>query len=125
MARPEKTGRLASKKDRAYAASLVASYFRGLASPDSRYCINPEDEPECQIFVGETDVESLLDALQRFSDQGTFAFLDNGQPFFMRTEFTTLRRDGMGYADAIAELAEKHHTSESTITRMVRRTVKP
>ena len=124
MATIEKTGRKAFKEDRARAASLVASYFRALASPDSCYCINPEDETEYQIFVDGTDVEPLLVALQSFADHGTFALMNDAQPFFMRAEFSELRNKGMRYADAIAALAEKHNKSESNITRMVRRTVK-
>lgn len=124
MAGSEKTGRRAFKEDRARAAGLVASYFRALSSPNSCYCINPEDEPEFQIFIDGTDVEPLLVALQSFAEHGTFALMNDGQPLFMRMEFSALRSEGMRYADAIAELAEKHNTSESNITRMVRRTVK-
>ena len=124
MAGSEKTGRRASKEDRARAAGLVASYFRALSSPNSCYCINPEDEPEFQIFIDGTDVEPLLVALQSFAEHGTFALMNDEQPLFMRMEFSALRSEGMRYADAIAALAEKHNTSESNITRMVRRTVK-
>lgn len=124
MARNEKIGRRASKEDRAFAAGLVASYFRALSSPGSCYCMNPEDEPEFQIFIDGTDVEPLLEALQDFAEHGTFALMNDGQPLFMRMDFSALRSSGMTYEKAIAALAEKHKTSESTITRMVRRTVK-
>jgi len=124
MARTIKTGRRASNEERAHAACLVATYFRALSSPDSCYCMNPEDEPEFQIFIDGTDVEPLLVALQNFAEHGTFALMSDGQPFFMRMEFSALRTEGMRYADAIAALAEKHNTSESTITRMVRNNVK-
>lgn len=124
MARNEKTGRRASEEDRARAAGLVASYFRGRSSPDSRYCINPEDEPEFQIFTEEADVETLIVALQRFADHGTFALVDAGQPIFMRWEFSALRSDGMTYEKAVAELAAKHNMSESSVSRRLRGTVK-
>jgi hypothetical protein len=124
MARIEKIGRRASTEDRARAAGLVTSYFRTQSSPDSFYCINPEDEPEFQVFDHGTDVETLIVALQSFAEHGTFALMGDGQPFFMRMEFSALRTEGMRYADAIAALAEKHNTSESTITRMVRNNVK-
>ena len=124
MAKIEKVGRRASKEDRARAAGLVASYYRALSSPGSCYCMNPENEPEFQIFIDGTDVEPLLVALQDFAEHGTFALMDDGQPFFMRLEFSELRAKRMSYAKAIAALAEKHNMSESTITRMVRRTVK-
>jgi hypothetical protein len=124
MAKREKTGRRAGDDDRARAANLVAQYFIALSSPDKRYCINPEDEPEFQIFIDGTDVEPLLVALQSFADHGTFALMSDGQPFLMRVDFSQLRTKGMSYADAIATLAEKHNKSESSITRMVRRTVK-
>lgn len=124
MARRVKTGRKASIEDRARAAMLVKHYFLALASPDKRYCINPEDGPEFHTFIDGTDVEPLLDALQRFADHGTFAQMDTSEPFFMRLAMRNLRNDGMTYEDAIAKLAEEHNASASTITRMVRRTVK-
>ena len=124
MAKRIKTGRRASKEDRARAAGLVASYFRTQSSLDSSYCINPEDEPEFQVFDYGTDVETLIVALQNFAEHGTFALMDDEQPLFIRIEFSGLRTKGMSYAEAIAALAEKHNTSESTITRMVRRAVK-
>lgn len=124
MARRVKTGRKAAVEDRARAARWVELYFLALASPDKRHCINPEDEPEFQTFIDGTDVEPLLDALQRFSEHGTFALQDNSEPFFVRIDMKALRNGGMNYEDAIAALAEKHNTSASTITRMVRRTVK-
>jgi len=124
MAKIKNIGRRASKEDRAYAAHLVSSYYRTLSSPDSCYCINPEDEPELQQFDYGTDVETLLVALLDFAKHGTFALMDDGQPFLMRINFRALRAEGKSYEKAIATLAEKHNKSESTITRMVRRTVK-
>lgn len=124
MAKKEKTGRRASKEDRARAAGLVASYFRGRSSPDSSYCINPEDEPELQMFGAVTDVETLIDALQSFAEHGTFALMSDIEPFLMRIEMSKLRSSGMTYEEAIAKLAEDYYTSSSTITRRVRRTVK-
>lgn len=124
MAKRAKTGRRASKEDRARAAGLVASYFRGLSSTDSCYCINPGDEPEFQIFAKEADVESLLVALQSFAEHGTFQLMDDVEPFVMRIEMNALRSAEMTYEDAIAKLAADHNTSESTITRRVRRPVK-
>ena len=123
MARIEKIGRRASTEDRARAAGLVASYFRGRSSPDSSYCINPEDDPEFQIFVEEADVETLVVALQSFAEHGTFAMVDTGQPF-MRWEFSALRSAGMTYEKAVAELAANHNMSESSVSRRLRGTVK-
>ncbi|MBK9345224.1 MAG: hypothetical protein IPN06_01720 [Burkholderiales bacterium] len=123
MAKSEKAGRRASKEDRAR-SGLAASYFRGLSSPDSCYCINPEDEPEFQIFVKEADVESLLVALQSFAEHGTFALLPDFESFLMRVEMNALRSSGMTYEDAIAKLGADHNTSESTVSRRVRRPVK-
>jgi hypothetical protein len=122
MAKRIKTGRRALDDDRKRAAGLVASYFRALSSPGSCYCINPEDEPEFQVFDYGADIETLLEALQSFAAHGTFALMSDGQPFFMRMAFSALRNSGMTYEKAIAALAEQHNTSESTITRMVRRT---
>ena len=125
MARIEKNGRSASKEDRARAAALAASYLRGVANPEIRYCINPEEEPESQIFVSEHDAFSLVEALQSFALHGTFTLQGDGKKFFVCMDFNELRSAGMRYADAIAALAEKYNRSESTIERMVRRTVKP
>ena len=118
------TGRKAPKEDRARAAGLVASYFRGLSSPDSRYCINPEDEPEFQIFVEEADVDSLLVALQSFAEHGTFALMSDIKPFVMRFEMSELLGAGMTTESAIAQLSEKHNMSFTSARRRVKRKVK-
>ncbi|WP_210545207.1 hypothetical protein [Rhodoferax sp. PAMC 29310] len=124
MAKSAKTGRRASKEDRARAAGLVTSYFRGLSSLDGRHCINPEDGPEFQVFDYGTDVETLLVALQSFAEHGTFALMSDIEPFLMRLEMNELRSAGTTYEDAVAKLAVKHNMSDSTAGLRVKRNVK-
>ncbi|MBC7621620.1 MAG: hypothetical protein H7293_22020 [Candidatus Saccharibacteria bacterium] len=123
MARKLKTGRRATD-DRARAASWAKNYRLAQASPDGRYCLNPEDASEFQIFFDIADIDPLLQALESFAEHGTFELMHNIEPFVMRMEMRALRSAGMTYEEAIAKLAEKFNTSESTITRRVRRTVK-
>lgn len=119
-----KTGRRAVDADRARAAGWAKQYRLAQASPDGRHCLNPEDELEFQIFADVADLDPLLDALDRFAEYGTFELMDDFEPFLMRVEMNRLRSAGMTYEDAIAKLAEQHHTSESTMTRRIRRNVK-
>lgn len=123
MAKRIKTGRRATD-DRARAAGWAKQYRLAQASPDGRHCLNPEDELEFQIIADVADLDPLLDALESFAQHGTFALMHDFEPFLMRMELNALRSAGMTYEDAIAKLAEEHNTSESTITRRVRRTVK-
>lgn len=94
------------------------------ASPDGRHCLNPADEWECQTFIDATDIEPLLLALGDFAKNDTFEFMDSFgiADMVMRHEFKELRASGQTYQNAIAELAEKHHSSRSTIERIVRST---
>ena len=124
MARRTKIGRRASPEERDRVATLINHYYRAQSSPDRRFCLNPEDESEFQIWFSADDDEWLIEALQSFVQHGTFELVDNSEPFFMRIEIWTLRNGGMTYEDAIAALAEKHNASASTITRLVSRTVK-
>jgi len=124
MARRVKTGRRADVDERARAAGWVTLYRCAQASPNGRYCINPEDESEFQIFIDADDPEPLLEALGDFAEHGTFELIYNIDRLKMRMEMNALRDEGKKYADAIAELSAKHNTSESTITRMIRCTVK-
>ena len=124
MAKRMKTGRRAVEADRVRAAGLAELYRRAQSSPDGCHCLNPEDEPRFQIIADVTDLDPLLDALERFAQHGTFALLDNFESFLMRIEMSHLLSAGMTYEEAIVKLAEDHHTSPSTITRRVRRTVK-
>lgn len=124
MAKRTKTGRRAGADDRARAASWAKNYGLAQASPDGRYCLNPKDEPQFQIFADVADLDPLLEALYSFAEHGTFALMDDFEPFLMRFEMKELMSAGMSYEDAIAKLAEDHNTSASTITRRVRRTVK-
>ncbi len=124
MAKRKKTGRRALDADRVRAAGLAKLYRRAQSSPDGRHCLNPEDAPEFQIIADVIDLDPLLDALERFAQHGTFALLDNFESFVMRIEMSDLRSAGMTYEEAIVKLSEVHHTSASTITRRVRRTVK-
>ena len=55
-----KTGRLASAEDRARVQELVTMYRQAQQSPDGRYCVNPDDEPENQSFICKDDPEHLL-----------------------------------------------------------------
>ena len=124
MARPKKTGRRAVEDDRARAAGWAKLYRRAQASPDGRHCLNPQDEWEFQIIADVADLDPLLDALESFAEHGTFELMHDFQPFLMRIAMDELRSAGMTYEEAIAKLAEDYNTSESTITRRVRRTVK-
>ena len=128
MARRITTGRRAAGADRERAESWVEMYRLAQASPDGRHCLNPEDEWECQTFIDAADPEPLLKALEGFVKNGTFAMIHDDavdvEGMLMRREMKALRAGGIKHDVAIEELAEKHNTSESTITRMVRRTVK-
>ena len=124
MAGKIKTGRRAGDADRSRAAELVELYRIAQASPGGSYCLNPEDDYEVQTYIDANDPELLLWALEQFAENGTFANLMDFRPLLMGSELEQLRSGGMTYEDAVAALAEKHNTSESTITRMVRRNVK-
>jgi hypothetical protein len=123
MAKRIKTGRRATD-DRARAAGWAKQYRLAQSSPDGRYCINPEDELECQLVADVADLDPLLDALESFAEHGTFALMHDFEPFLMRFEMRELMSAGMTYEAAVAKLAEKHNMSERTVTRRVSRTVK-
>lgn len=124
MAKRIKTGRRAGADDRARAASWAKNYGLAQASPDGRYCLNPEDEPQFQIFADVADLDPLLEALYSFAEHGTFELMHDFEPFLMRFEMKELMSAGMTYEAAAAKLAEKHNMSERTVTRRVSRTVK-
>lgn len=124
MVKRIKTGRRAGTDDRARAAGWAKQYRRAQASPDGRYCLNPEDESEFQIIVDVADIDPLLDALESFAKHGTFELMDDFDAFLMRLELKELRSAGMTFEDAAAKLAQKHNKSERTITRIISRTVK-
>ncbi len=119
MVKKEKIGRRATKEDRARAAKWVELYRLAQASPDGRHCLNPQDELECQAYIDENDPEPLLDALERFVEHGTFVDMRDIDPLLVRIEVSDLRAGGEKYAAAIAAVAEKHHTSDSNINRML------
>ena len=124
MAKRIKTGRRASNDERARAARWVKIYRLAQASPDGRHCLNPQDELECQAFIDETDPEPLLQALEGFVEHGTFAVMQDLEPLLMRMAKNALRSAGMNHEDTIAKLAQEFNTSEPTINRRVRLTVK-
>lgn len=115
--------RRAVSDDRKRAREWAALYRLAQASPDGSYCLNPQpDNPEEQAFIYANDVSFLVSLLENFAKHGTFANIDTMgiERLLMREELKTLREGGMSYQDAIAELANKHNKSESTIERMVR-----
>jgi hypothetical protein len=124
MARRIKTGRKAGADDRARAARWVKLYRLAQANPDGRYCLNPQDELECQAFIDEADPEPLLLALESFVEHGTFAVMHDLEPLLLRMEMNALQSDGMTYEVAIEHLAKVQKISESSIARRIRRTVK-
>ena len=84
--------------------------------------MNPEDEPEIQVFVNADDPSHLLRVLESFAREGTFEFIDTFgiKEMLMRHELKSIRASGKSYEVAVEELAERHHCSVSTIERAVR-----
>lgn len=119
-----KSGRTANFIAREMAADLVEMYRLAQSQPNGRYCLNPEDEYECQTFIDGNDPEFLLAALENFSKNGTFVAKIDVEPILILDAFRKLRVTGMTYENTVEELRIKFHKSESTIARKIRRTVK-
>lgn len=120
-----KSGRTANFIAREMAADLVEMYRLAQSQPNGRFCLNPEDEYECQTFIDGNDPEFLLAALENFSKNGTFVPKIDVEPMLLHDAFRKLRVTGMTFENAVAELGSKFHKSESTIARKIRRNVKP
>ena len=120
--RKNKTGRRADDSYRQQAAHWVEIYRLAESSPNREYCVNPEDEPELQVFVHADDPSHLLRVLESFVREGTFEFIDTFgiKEMLMRHELKSIRASGKSYEVAVEELAERHHCSVSTIERAVR-----
>jgi len=120
--RKSKTGRRADDSYRQQAAHWVEIYRLAESSPNREYCLNPEDEPEIQVFVNADDPSHLLRVLESFAREGTFEFIDTFgiKEMLMRHELKSIRASGKSYEVAVEELAERHHCSVSTIERAVR-----
>jgi len=122
MAIRVKTGRRASDSERQLARQWAECYRLAQAAPDKRYCLNPEDEEECQTFIYADDPGPLLAVLESFAKHGSFASIDTmGIPeMLIREELAELRQSGKRREDAILDLSEKYHRSPRTIERMVK-----
>lgn len=118
MAR-HKTGRRAGEDDRRIAAEWVALYKQAQQSPDGYVCVNPEDKPDLHTNLYADDVDLLLSILQDFAGNGTFQNVDSHgfDAMLLNMEYKRLRKSGVGYTDAIAELAENKNCATRTIER--------
>jgi hypothetical protein len=125
---PQKTGRRASTDERERAAELVRIYRDASASPDQRYCLNPDDAPEDRRYIHADDPEPLLLALGDFAEHGTFApvgspahaMLDEMQVAELRRELLGLRAQGLTREAALATMAERHHRHPRTMERLLK-----
>lgn len=120
MADGPKTGRRGNQEERELARQWVELYRLAEQSPDGRHCVNPEAPLEEQSFVYADDPEPLLLALLGFAEQGTFQTVDTMdiQRLIICAEYRRLRKRGLDYVQAIAELAEERHCSTRKIERI-------
>ena len=109
MADGIKTGRRASKEERAAALKWVDLYRLAEQSPDRQYCVNPADPPDARTFVCANDPELLLIALRDFADHGTFQAIDpiGIKRLVLRAEFATHIETGKRREDALELLADR------------------
>lgn len=114
-------GRFISEDERKLAAMRLEMYRAALASPDGRYCLNPEDQMDERTYMHADKVlDYLLRDLQNVVDHGTFhdAHIDvNGMA--VRDRVGQLRAHDLSYEKAVAQAAAEFSTSERTIRRIV------
>ncbi len=119
---PGKMGRAAHEYERERVNEWVKIYRAAQKSPDGRYCLNPDDEPEAQQFIVASDPEHLLQALESFVEHGTVAFQDTYgfARLIMRGRLKTLTMSGIAPRAAIEKLAEEDHCDPRTIERKLK-----
>jgi hypothetical protein len=119
--RNTKTGRRASELDRKLARYWVNEYRQAQALPGGRRCVNPEDDEEARSWLDGNCPELLLDLLEHFAEEGTFAdvgeFKDGTDRMLLRASYRTLREAGLTHEGSINKLADEYHYSTRTIER--------
>lgn len=124
MKQRDKAGRRAEEDQRNIAREWVQIYEAAAAAPDKSICLNPEDEPDEQTWVGVDQVtRALVHLLKTFAENGNFIDNDTPQqlvyPWLLRWELRKLRDEGNNYLDAKEELAKRHGVSTRTLDRML------
>lgn len=122
MPRAPKVNRTASEPLRSQARALVDLYKMAEASPDHRYCVNPDDAPDERDYLDFNDPRLLLSALECFAEHGHFndPFARSVFQLVVRGDFDVLRSQGMTYERSVEALSTKHARSTSAIERLVK-----
>ena len=121
MAHKKSIGRKASEETREAASFLCDIYGPALTSPTGRYCVNPDDEPEDQVFVTtEQAGRALLDAIQRLARTGYLVDTEvDLERFTIREYYKLIKSKGKTSKEAIAELGKVYFRSERDLQRQV------
>jgi len=118
-----KKGRSASELAREEAASIVALYREAQAQVDGKLYISYQDGAHLLnvLYADATDIETLLNYLQEFSETGYFD--RDSDAHFYRCELLVLKSKyerklkQLSREDAIARLAKECKLSKQTIAR--------
>jgi hypothetical protein len=94
-------------------------YEQAKASPNGRYCVNPNDPEEERSYLDYSDPSLLISALKTYVARGTFTdpLVDGIKDIILCDQFQKLRATGNSHQDAIAQLAEEHNVTGRTIER--------
>ena len=113
-------GRKASDADREFARRLAALVRAALESPDHEVCVNPEDPREERTYW-QLNYNDLAVILERFADEGRFVLGEDRQwrASIMHMKFAQLKRQGIGYAVAVAHLADEYELHKNHISKIV------
>ena len=118
-----KKGRSAGKLAREEAASIVALYREAQAQVDGKLYMSYQDGAHLVnvLYADATDIETLLNYLQEFSETGYFE--KDADDHFYRCELLVLKSryerklKKLRREDAIQKLAEECSLSKQTIAR--------
>lgn len=121
MATGVKVGRAAHGHVRDQARKLATTYRKVLESPDGKFCANPDDDPEEQTWITESQaLAHLVSALENFAETGIFVQQFDLKKFGIREAYKAEMLKGVKRAVAITKLMELHGMSKSVIERTIR-----
>lgn len=92
-----------------------------MTSSNGRYCLNPSDAAEVQMWVTTSQaLEAVLDAMENFAQTGKFVAEIDVELIHIRATYRALIKAGMKREAAKNELIDKFHKSPSTIDRAIK-----
>lgn len=116
-----KVGRTAHRMLREQAEDFVRNFRPVLNSADGRYCLNPHDAPEEQMWVTTSQaLEAVLDAMENFAKTGRFVDEIDVELIHIKATYRALIKAGIKREAAKKELINSFHKSPSTIDRAIK-----